>query len=474
VSEPFDIVVRGGTIVAEGEPCRADIGVRNGAIAAIAPADERLEARETIDATGRFVLPGAIDCHVHFRQPGYEHKEDWAHGTLAAAFGGVTTVIEMPNTDPPTDSVENFVAKKEIAQRNSYIDFGLYGLISDRSYRNIEAMHRAGVVGFKSYLSNSASSHISMIGDGSLLEAFEVLAGIGARCVIHAENGSVIENRTRRLMAAGRKDGRAHADSRPDVAAIEAVARSIIFAEWTGAPIHIAHEGVADVIDLISAAKRRGVNVTVETCPQYLLLSVDDLSRIGGLMRCNPPLRDPSNHERLWRALKSGEIDVLATDHAPHTPKEKLKRDIWECQCGMLGVETAMSLMLTEVAHGRLTLSDYVRLSAINPAKLWRLYPKKGTLQVGSDADITIVDLERSAEIDQERLHSKSKISSWHGRPVRGLPVCTMVRGRIVVRDGELLGEPGWGTYVTQTPPTASPRRILDTTPANTATTASR
>ena len=283
---------------------------------------------------------------------------------MAAAFGGVTTVIEMPNTDPPTDSVEHFLAKKDVAKRNSYVDFGLYGLISDRSYNNIEAMHRAGVVGFKSYLSNSASSHISMIGDGTLLEAFEILAGLGTRCVVHAENGSVIDNRTRRLMAAGRDDGRAHADSRPDVAALEAVSRCLIFSEWTGAPIHIAHEGVADVIDLISAAKHRGVNVTVETCPQYLLLSVDDLSRIGGLMRCNPPLRDPSNHERLWRALKSGEIDVIATDHAPHTPKEKLKRDIWECQCGMLGVETAMSLMLTEVSRGRLTLSEYVRLSA--------------------------------------------------------------------------------------------------------------
>lgn len=463
LSEPFDVLVRRGTIVAEGEPYRADIGIKNGTIAALVPPDQQPapSAREIIDASGKFVLPGAIDCHVHFRQPGYEHKEDWAHGTLAAAFGGVTTVIEMPNTDPPTDSVEHFVAKRELAQRHSYVDFGLYGLISDRSYRNIETMHRAGVVGFKTYLSNSASSHIAMIGDGTLLESFEILAGLGARCVIHAENGSIIDNRTRRLQEAGRIDPRAHADSRPDVCAIEAVARCVIFAEWTGAPIHIAHEGTAAAIDFISAAKRRSVDVTVETCPQYLLLSVEDLARIGGLMRCNPPLRDPSNHERLWQALRSGEIDVLATDHAPHTPLEKLKSDIWQCQCGMLGVETAMPLMLTEVSRGRMTLSDYVRLSAVNPAKLWRLYPRKGTLRVGSDADIAIVDLDLAICIDQEKLHSKSKISPWHGRAVRGSPVCTMVRGKVIVSDGAVCGEPGWGAYVTQTPPRPAPRNVL-------------
>jgi dihydroorotase len=456
----FDTAIVGGTIVAEGEPYKADIGISNGTIAAIGlpRSHGQTSAREIIDASGKFVLPGAIDCHVHFREPGHVHKEDWLTGSRAAAVGGVTTVIDMPNTHPATDSVEHFLAKKEIALRASYVDFGLYGLISDRSYHDIEAMHRAGVVGFKTYLSNSASAHIGMIGDGSLLEAFEMLAELGVRCVVHAENGEIIENRTSRLQAAGRKDPRAHADSRPDVCAIEAVARSLIFAEWTGAPIHIAHEGTAAAIDLIVAAKARGVDVSVETCPQYLLLSVNDLVRGGGVMRCNPPLRDPSNHERLWQALRSGEIDVIATDHAPHTPDEKRGESIWECQCGMLGVETAMPLMMTEVARGRLSLSEYVRAAASNPAKLWRLYPRKGTIQVGSDADLVIVDFEREARIDQAQLHSKSKVSSWHGRDVCGLPVCTLVRGKVVAREGELCGEPGWGKYVAQTPATPVPR----------------
>jgi dihydroorotase len=460
--QTYDVVIRGGTVVSEGAPYRADIGIRGGIIAAIGlPGEEpAMTGTEVIDATGKYVLPGVIDCHVHFRQPGKEYKEDFLTGSLAAAYGGVTTVIDMPNTDPPTDSVEHFFAKKEIAAARSYVDFGLYGLVSDRSWGNIEAMHRAGAVGFKTYLSNSTSSHIGMISDGTLLESFEILASLGARCVVHAENGSIIENRTRRLKAAGRSDPRAHLDSRPDVCAVEAVARSVIFSEWTGAQIHIAHEGTAGAIDFISAAKSRGVNVTVETCPQYLLLSVEDLQRNGGVMRCNPPLREPVHQARLWSGLLSGEIDVIATDHAPHTPEEKLHKGIWECQCGMLGVETALPLMLTEVARGRLTLTDYVRIASVNPAKLWRLYPRKGTIRVGSDADIVVVDLNLTGTIDQEQLHSKSRISSWHGREVRGLPVCTMVRGKVIVQDGVLRGAPGWGEYVSQTPAEPSPRYV--------------
>jgi dihydroorotase len=289
-----------------------------------------------------------------------------------------------------------------------------------------------------------------MIGDGSLLEAFENLARIGARCVIHAENGSIIENRTARLKSAGRTDGRAHAESRPQVCAVEAVSRSIVLAEATGAPIHIAHESTGAALDVISKAKSRGINVTVETCPQYLLLSEDDLARAGGIFRCNPPLRQNEDQQRLWRGIRDGEIDVIATDHAPHTQKQKLNSNIWQCQCGMLGVETAMSLMLTEVASQKLTIADYVRLSATNPAKIWGLYPKKGTIKVGSDADIVIVDLEATARIDQERLHSKNKISAWHGRRVQGIPTTTIVRGKIVVREGQLVGERGWGRYVQQ------------------------
>ena len=449
----FDVLIRGGTIVGDGSCYQADVGITNGVITALRTSTNEwtMTATEVIDATGKYVLPGAIDCHVHFRQPGYEHKEDWSSGTLAAAFGGVTTVLEMPNTDPPTDSAERFISKRDLAEELAYVDFGLYGLITDSSFQNIDSMYQAGVVGFKCYLSNSASSHVSRVSDGSLLEAFENIARLGARCVIHAENGSIVETRTNKLKATGRIDGRAHADSRPQICAVEAVTRAIVLAESVGAAIHIAHESTGAALDIICGAKARGVNVTVETCPQYLLLSADDLAQMGGILRCNPPLREADDQRRLWEGIRRGEIDILATDHAPHTPEEKLNPNIWHCQCGMLGVETAMPLMLTEVAQGQLTIADYVRLSATKPAQIWGLYPRKGTIQVGSDADIVIVDLDAATRIEQGKLHSKTKITAWHGRRVQGLPTCTLVRGKIVVRDGQLLADKGWGRYVKQT-----------------------
>ncbi len=460
MTKDFDLVIRGGTIVAEGEPFRADVGMDQGVIATIRLPDQRplLSGTKEIDATGKHVLPGIIDCHVHFRQPGFEYKEDWTTGTIAAAFGGVTTVMEMPSMNPATDSVERFVQKRELAQRLAYVDFGLYALVSENSLPQIADLHAAGVTGFKCFLS-TAPFH-SPLPDGYLLEAFEALSRTGARCAIHAENGSIIDHRTASLQAMRRSDAGAHAVSRPEVCAIEAVNRAIVFAEWTGAKIHIAHEGTAAAIAAISAAKARGVDVTVETCPQYLLLSVDDLVRQGGILRCNPPLRDTKNRELLWQAIRTGDIDVVSTDHAPHTKSEKLNSNIWECDCGMLGVETAVPLMLSEVSRGHLSISEYVRAAAINPAKVWRLYPKKGTICVGSDADVTIVDLDAAFEIDQDKLHSKHKISAWHEWSGRGAPLYTVVRGRVVVENGKLVGEAGWGEYIQQTPATPSPRNV--------------
>jgi len=460
----FDLVIRGGTVVGEEAPYEADVGIKDGVIAALsAPGQGRaLGGTQIIDARGKHVLPGVIDCHVHFRQPGYEYKEDWATGTIAAAFGGVTTALEMPSLAPATDSVERFLEKKHLAEGMAYVDFGLYGLVSENSLPNLVAMHEAGAIGFKCYLSTAHSQSTSNaqlpISDGSFLEAFEALSQTGARCAIHAENGAIVEKRTARLKSMGRMDAEAHAVSRPAVCAIEAVTRSITFAEWTGTKIHIAHEGTAAGIDAVSAAKARGVDVTVETCPQYLLLTVDDLRAHGGIVRCNPPVRDQADQDRLWQAIRTGEIDAVATDHAPHTPAEKRSENIWYCECGIVGIETALPIMLTEVSRGRISISDYVRIASVNPAKVWRLYPRKGTIRLGSDADIVVVDLAAVAKIDQEKLHSKSKVSAWHGRDVKGLPIYTLVRGKVIVANGELVGERGWGRYVSQTPAVPTPR----------------
>ena len=250
-------------------------------------------------------------------------------------------------------------------------------------------------------------------------------------------------------MAAGKIDQWAHLAARPNVVAVEAVSRAAILAEWTGARIHVLHISTADELRPLREAKARGVDITGETCPHYLMLSTDDYSRFPGVIAVNPPVREAKNQEPIWAALLDGTIDLIATDHAPHAPEEKTRNDIWTVDCGFPGVETQMPLMLTEVNAGRMSISDYVRMSAFNPARIWGLYPRKGALVAGADADIAIIDLARAHTIEDAKLHSRSKISPWNGRRVKGMPVHTIVRGRFVMKDRALVpGTEGWGRSV--------------------------
>ncbi|MGA8399886.1 MAG: allantoinase AllB [Stellaceae bacterium] len=464
----FDLLVTEGRLVSADSLTEADIAVDGGRIVAIGRDLGGQDAREVIVAGGRYVLPGAIDSHVHFREPGYTHKEDWGTGTAAAAAGGVTTVFEMPNTNPPTGTIKALRLKQEAAARQAHVDYGIYGLLDEHNIDGLEGLIAAGVAGFKCFMGNTFGN-LPAPSDGAMLEGFEILATHGLRCVVHAENPSIMARRQARMEAVGRSDPHAHLAARPEICEVEAIGRAIAFAEWTGARLHIAHHSSKDALHLVRAAKARGVDVTVETCPQYLFFDTADVERLGGILRVNPPIRAAGHGEALWQALIDGTIDMIATDHAPHAPEEKMRGNIWSCDCGFPGVETQMPIMLTEVNRGRMSIGDYVRWSAVNPAKAWGLYPRKGALQVGSDADIVIVDMNREEMIDQAALHSRSKISPWHGRLVTGRPRHTIVRGRVVVRDGELVGEAGWGKPVRQAMPPAHPRNADKTMAAITA-----
>jgi len=441
-----DLVIRGGRLVSSTGIMSAGIAIEGGVIVAISRDDALPNSRETIDATGKYVLPGVIDPHVHFRSPGYEYKEDWASGTAAAACGGVTTVFEMPNSDPPTSTVDALQIKQQIASRDAYVDYGVYGLLGQQNLGDLPGLARHGVIGLKCFMGNNPIGHID---DGAMLEGLEIAASLGLRVTVHAENATIIERKTGRLRASGRRDPLAHLESRPAVCAVDAVERAVAFAEAAGAQVHIAHEGCKDALPIIRAAKHRGVAVTAETCPHYLLLTAEDMHRVGPVLRVNPPVRAAGHAEPLWSGLADGVIDMLATDHAPHAIPEKTADDIWDCVSGFGGLETAIPLLLTEVNRGRITLEQYVTWSSLAPARVWGLYPRKGVLDVGSDADIVIVDLEREATIRADRFQSKSKITPFEGFRTKGQPVCTIVRGRVVMRDGALEGRPGWGRLVT-------------------------
>jgi dihydroorotase len=443
-----DLIIRNGKVVSQDAVFPASVAIKDGRILAVGADDAMPPSQESFDATGLHVLPGAIDVHVHFRDPGYPDKEDFASGTAAAAFGGVTTVFDMPNTIPPTGTAEILAAKHAMAAEKAHVDFGLYGLLGEDTIEHVPDLVKGGVIGFKLYMGNTFGK-IPSPSTGAMLEAFEVVAPTGKRVSLHAETNSIMERRQERLTLAGRRDPLAHIASRPAVVAVEAVSRAAILSEWTGARIHILHISSAEELRPLREAKARGVDITGETCPHYLLLSADDYHTMAGIIRVNPPVREARNQEPLWDALTDGTIDLIATDHAPHTPEEKTRNDIWAVDCGFPGVETQMPLMLNEVNNGRMSISDYVRKSAFNPARIFGLYPHKGAITPGSDADLALVDLARDHVIADAGLQSRSKISPWNGRRIKGLPLHTLVRGRFVMKNRTLVdGTRGWGRSV--------------------------
>lgn len=468
---PADLVIHGGKVVTPETVREASIAVRDGRIVAVGAADAMPAARETFDATGLHILPGAIDVHVHFRDPGYTHKEDFESGTIAAAFGGVTTVFDMPNTIPTVADAASLTAKHAVASSKAHVDYGLYAVLGEDTIEKVPELVEAGIIGFKCYMGNTFG-RIPSPSTGAMLEAFEAVAPTGKRIGLHAETNSIMERRQKRLSESGRNDPLAHLASRPAVVAVEAVARAAILAEWTGARIHILHISSAAELAPLREAKARGVEITGETCPHYLMLDETDYARCRGVIRVNPPVREQAVHDPLWAALLDGTIDMIATDHAPHTPEEKTRAVIWDVDCGFPGVESQMPLMLTEVARGRFSICDYVRMSAASPARVWGLYPRKGVIQSGADADFAFVDLDRTWTLKDAELHSRSKISPWDGREVTGLPVHTMVRGRFVVKDRALVAQTrgtGRSVHAIQQMPPAAPRNTDQTLAAVTA-----
>lgn len=466
-SEPgsiiVDLVLSEASVVLETGVVAASIAIDGGRIVAIGEQRTMPAARQRISLPGKFILPGIVDVHVHFRDPGMPQKEDWATGSAAAAIGGVTTVFDMPNTIPPTDTVEHFALKRDTAEAKSVVDFGLYGLLGEHNLDQLEPLAAAGAIGYKLFLGNTTGD-LPCPSDGAVLEGFEILAGLGLRCSIHAENSPMLFWRQNRLKAAGRMDVLAHLAARTDVVAIEALNRAATIADWTGARIHIVHESCAGSLPFIRFWKERGVELTVETLPQYLLLSAEMMLAPGGEgLRMNPPIRQKSHQQPLFDALIAGDIDILSTDHAPHAVEEKYGKPIWDLACGFPGVETSLSLMLTFVAEGPLTLPRLTTVMSAAPARAFGLYGRKGAIALGFDADLVVVDLQRRATLSAAALHSRGKVSAYEGFQVTGVPEMTFVRGRLVARDGEVTAPAGWGKLVR--PKMAPPRpRNLNTT----------
>ena len=460
-----DVVIKGGTVVRSNSIFAANITIAEGKIVGLLDPGLLPESTQVVDVSGKVVMAGVIDPHIHMRDPGKTEREDWTTGSKAAAAGGVTTLLDMPNTVPPVNSARNFLAKKEILSRKSLVDFGLYGGNGETSIERMPELAEAGAVAFKTFLwpypdRKDEFDGLTVTNDDALLDILEAAAQTGLAQALHPESEGVVDHYTRKLLAAGRRDPSVHGESRPVLAEVEAVSRAILFAMETGVRLHIPHVSGGSVAALVKAAKEKGYhNLTAETCPQYLFLTDERMREIGPYAKVNPPLRSRQEQEELWEYVLDGTIDTFGSDHAPNMPEaiEAGWQDIFAAPAGRAAVETALPLLLTAVNQGRIDLRRVTQLASENVAKLYGLYPRKGVIEVGADADLVIVDMQKTATVDRRKMYTKQSDAArmYDGWQVMGLPVMTLVRGTVVMRDGEIVGQPGYGRFVA--PPKVRP-----------------
>jgi dihydropyrimidinase len=446
------LVVRGGTIITATDSFVADLGIRAGRIVGIGESLPR--AGQEIDATGLEVLPGGVDVHTHLDvDVGAVHTaDDFDSGTAAAACGGVTTICDYAwqrRGQTIAEAIRMWHAK---ARDKAHIDYGFHVIlseVSDAHLAEIPSIVAAGYPSFKVFMINEFS-----IGDHAFLRLLGAARAAGALVNVHAENGDMIDHVAQKMVAAGRHDPRYYAESRPALAEAEATQRAIMYAELTDAEIYIVHLSCRDALEAVRAARKRGTRVWAETRPIYLALT-DERYRTGGTEAAKvvgaPPLRSAADQAALWDGLRSGDIQAIGSDNTSWTVQQKAAGadDFTRVPYGVPGLETEMQVIYSEgVIKGRMSVHTFVGAFATNPARIFGLYPKKGTIAVGSDADLVLFDPAQTRVLDERRLHSRAGYDPFHGFEVRGVPVLTLSRGEIVARDGEPLSRPGRGQHL--------------------------
>ena len=443
-----DLVIRGGNVVLPTGQRPADIAVTNGVISAIG--SEVRDGTEVIDATDLVVLPGVVDAHVHFNEPGRADWEGWEAGTRGAAAGGVTTVLEMPlNAHPPTTTVDAFDEKLAVASQKSLVDFGLWGGLVPDNLHNLETLHQRGVVGFKAFMSHSGIDDFPRVADGVLAIGLKATARLGAIVGVHAESQELIER------IAGEEsttDRLSWCRARPPEAEVEAIQRLLVCMRGAkGVRAHVVHVSTARGLAEVDAARNKGVAITAETCPHYLAFTEDDFARIGPALKCAPPIRGAEAREALWQDVLAGRVDLIGSDHSPcpAADKQKGEEDIWRAWGGVAGIQATLPVLLTDGLHARgLSLERIAHLTATSPAQVFGLYPRKGAIAVGADADLVVVDPARRWTFGREQLQTRSGQSAYVGRPFTGAVTRTIVRGKTVYADGTVVGKAGWGQFV--------------------------
>lgn len=435
----LDLIIQGGSVVLADEVKTLDIGVRNGRIAVLADSLREDPCTNRFQAEGLVVLPGMIDIHVHFNEPNFGHWEGFATGSAALAAGGITAFADMPlNGNPPTVNGEALRQKLDLAKGNTAVDYTLWGGLVPGNLEQLDELSSQGVVGFKAFMSNpggEGEGRFREVDDLTLYEGMKRIAKLGGFVALHAESDAITSRLAAEAVAAGRTDALSFAATRPVIAELEAVNKAILFAEQTGCSVHFVHISSPETVRMIDSAKKRGIPVTVETCPHYLILTEDDMARLGPVAKCAPPLRSETEREGLWSLLADGKLDVIASDHSPCPPELKFKEGLsfFEAWGGISGAQSSLELLLDEGWMKRgIPLPRLADVLSTGPAKRFGLHPRKGEIRIGADADFAVINAHESYTLEAEQLQYRHKHSPYTGRRIGCKVAATFVRGQLV------------------------------------------
>lgn len=432
----YDLLIRNGTLVTSSGNEVIDLAISAGRLVAL-EAQISGSAAQEIDARGLILFPGVIDAHVHFNEPGRTHWEGFATGTRALAAGGKTTFFDMPlNSSPPTLDAASFALKRQAAEAAALVDFGLWGGLTPANLEQLGELAACGIVGYKAFMCQSGINDFLAVDDETLYAGMQVAARLGKLVAVHAEDEQITSALARQARTQGRSGIRAYLNARPVEAELQAISRAIGMAEETGCALHVVHVSSGSGVTLVAEARARGCDITCETCPHYLVLTEEDVERLGAVAKCSPPLRTSGEQERLWEQLLSGEIQFVASDHSPAPPELKTAQNFFEVWGGISGCQALLSLLLTEgYAARKLPLSQIAHLTAEAVARRFQI-ARKGRLAVGADADIVLVDLQEQGEWHTDDLYYRYRQSPYTGRRWQGRIVQTLVRGVTVYKQG--------------------------------------
>ncbi len=442
-----DLVIRDATMVSSTGRVQGDLLIWAGKVVGIVSPGTGTGA-ELIDATGLHLLPGGVDAHVHMQDPGLTEREDFITGTGAAAVGGVTTIVEHNRSLPFVVNADLMREKASYLADRALIDFAQLGGAHPDNVEHLRPMWEAGATAFKVFTCNLHGAPAIL--PDKMLEVFREVASFDGVCLVHAEDETITRANEEQLKAAGRVDFRVVPEWRSREAEQVAVSTTSLLARITGCRVVIAHASHPEICDLVNRERARGARLWIESCPQYFYLTEDDIDAWGPYHKFTPPARDRASAGEMWERLQSGEVDMICADHAPATKDDKARglKDIWAASYGLPGVETVLPMMLTGVNEGRVSLERLVSARSEVPAQVYGLWPKKGHLSIGADADFVLVDLQAEKTLKNEDVVSKVGWTPFEGRTVKGLPLMTFVRGRLVAKDGQPVIDPGWGEYL--------------------------